>query len=423
MKNAAPRSIFNLFEYSIKIERKLSKTKKSDRILNMLSFNLKNPAVSFFLMLPLLLFSCAKPHEKPQTIKTFTLNQGDTLGESLAETELGSTERSQIISSLSKVMPMNKCRPGDKYEISFSSPDSYTSFKYFTAGFDYYLVVNSSGTAVSEKKSKNAKKVTIEAKGTIKTSLWESMSAQNVSPEVIVNFADIFAWQIDFLTEPRVGDTYRFIYEKYVTDDGQVKYGDILAAQYNASGQVYTALLYTNSKGRKDYFSPEGKSLESAFLRAPLQFRRISSYFTLRRYHPILKIFRPHLGIDYAAPSGTPVSAIGEGTVMFAGRKGGLGNFIELRHANGYNSYYGHLLRFGSGIQHGRHVRQGQVIGYVGMSGLATGPHLDFRVSKEGSFINFLKLKFQSANRISDQDKEAFTIFKKNIFTRLAQIR
>ena len=351
------------------------------------------------------------------------MNQGDTLGESLKETGLGSQYRNQIVSSLSKVMLMNRCRPGDRYEIVFSSPDSYTSFKYFTAGLDYYSVENASGTAVAEKRTKKAVKTISEARGTIKTSLWESMRGQNINPEIIVSFADIFAWQIDFLTEPRVGDTYRFIYKKYVTDNGDIKYGEILAAQYVASGQIYTALLYTDSKGRKDYYSPEGKSLESAFLRAPLQYRRISSYFSLRRYHPILKYYRPHLGIDYAAPIGTPVSALGEGAVTFAGLKGGFGNYISLRHANGYGSYYGHLQRFARGVKRGLRVRQGQVIGYVGMSGLATGPHLDFRVTKDGVFINFLKLKFPSATRISNDEQEAFKAYKKIIFTRLAQIR
>jgi murein DD-endopeptidase MepM/ murein hydrolase activator NlpD len=376
-----------------------------------------------FFALTFFLFACSKPAKKPQTIKIFTLNQGDTLGESLKETGLGNQYCAQIITNLAGIMPMNRCKPGDKYEINFSSPEGFASFKYFTAGLDYYSVQNASGAVTAEKKTKNADKIISEAKGAIKTSLWESMSAQNINPELIVNFADIFAWQIDFLTEPRIGDTYKIIYEKYVADDGLTKYGEILAAQYNASGQVYTALLYTDSKNHKDYYSPDGKSLESAFLRAPLQFRRISSYFSLRRFHPILKYFRPHLGIDYAAPSGTPVSAIGEGAVTFAGARGGFGNFVELRHANGYCSYYGHLLRFGKSVRRGLHVRQGQIIGYVGASGLATGPHLDFRMAKNGTFINFLRLKIPSANKISDNEKEAFKTFKREIFTKLAQIR
>lgn len=376
------------------------------------------------MLLSPLLFSACQPHpQEKQKTKIFTMNQGDTLGESLQETGLDNISREQIITNLARVMPMNKCKPGDKYEIEFSSQAGYTSFKYYSSGLDFYTVERTSLTVTALKRTKIAKKIVTEAKGTIKTSLWESMSSQGINPELIVNFADIFAWQIDFLTEPRVGDTYRLIYEKYVTDDGLTKYGDILAAQYDASGQVYTALLYTDTAGHKDYYAPDGKSLESAFLRAPLQFRRISSYFTLRRYHPILKVFRPHLGIDYAAPSGTPVSAIGEGTVTFAGVKGGFGNFISLRHSNGYASYYGHLLRFAKNLRSGLHVRQGQVIGYVGASGLATGPHLDFRITRDNVFINFLKLKFPSATRISDKDREAFTAFKKELFTRLSQIR
>ncbi len=136
-----------------------------------------------------------------------------------------------------------------------------------------------------------------------------------------------------------------------------------------------------------------------------------------------MKYFRPHLGIDYAAPAGTPVSSIGEGTVTFAAPKGGFGNFVSVRHSNGYASYYGHLQRFGRGVRPGAHMRQGQVIGYVGSTGLATGPHLDFRMSKNGSFFNFLKLKVPSASTISSQDKEAFKALKKDFFTRLAQIR
>jgi len=382
-----------------------------------------NQAKALFLTLALMLLSCAKPAEKPNPVKTFTLGQGDTLGESLQESGLGESYRAQIISSLSAVMPMNRCRPGDKFEIIPSTPDGYVSFKYFTSGLDYYSIETTTGPVKAVKRTRNAQKVTAGVGGSITTSLWETMTARKVSPETIVNFADIFAWQIDFLTEPRKGDTYRFIYEKYVADDGREKNGDILAAQYSASGQVYTAILFTDSKGRKNYYSPEGKSLESAFLRAPLQYRRISSYFSLRRFHPVLKYYRPHLGIDYAAPTGTPVSAIGEGTVTYAGPKGGFGNYISLRHANGYGSYYGHLSRFAAGLRKGLHVRQGQVIAFVGSTGIATGPHLDFRMTRDGTFFNFLKLKFPSANRVNDNEKEAFTALKKDIFTRLSQIR
>lgn len=370
-----------------------------------------------------LLHACSNNPGDDRFAKTYALNAGDTLGESLKESGLSPENRIQITSNLSKIMPMNKCKPGDRYEIVFSSPAGYISFEYFSTGFDYYSVVKTSYGALAQKKTRRSEKRVASAAGSIETSLWESMTAKGIAPEVILSFADIFAWQIDFLTEPRKGDLYKLIYEQYAADDGTVKNGEIIAAQYTASGQTYTAMLFTDSKGRKDYFSPEGKSLESAFLKAPLQFRRISSHFSRRRFHPILKYFRPHLGIDYAAPSGTPVSSIGEGTVTFAGVKGGFGKYIAIRHSNGYASYYGHLLRFAKGVRRGNRIRQGQLIGYVGSTGLSSGPHLDFRVTKNGSFINFLRLKLPSARVIGEQDKEAFKALKKELFTRLSQTR
>src|SRR3989339_1861027 len=210
-----------------------------------------NSQKKFIRVLPLLtlaalLFSCGKPSETPVVIKTFTLDQGDTLGESLRESGLSNEQRTQIISNLGKIMPVNKCHPGDRYEIVFSSPESYTSFSYFQPGLDYYSVENTSSGVIAEKRTRNAKKLAATATGSITTSLWESMTAKGISADVILDFADIFAWQIDFLTEPRVGDNYKLIFEQYAFDDGTTttKNGEILAAQYTASGQTYTAFLF-----------------------------------------------------------------------------------------------------------------------------------------------------------------------------------
>jgi len=382
-----------------------------------------------FILIPLLfaLGACQKksppaPLTPPHKV---TLSPGDTLGESLREIDLTAAARNEIIEGLGRVFNPRRCRVGDHYEVLLdSSPRQWSTFRYYPPGLDYYLVTKSTDSSVAAKKcSRTAAKVTAAVTGSIHTSLWESLRAKKIEPELILNFADVFAWQIDFLTEPRKNDTYKIIWEQYVSDDGFVINRQILAAQYLASGENYTALLFTNASGQNDYYSPDGKALRSAFLRAPLQFRRISSYFTLRRFHPILKYFRPHLGIDYAAPTGTPVSSIGEGSVVFAGIKGGFGNFIEVRHPNGYHSYYGHLSRYGKGVRPGARIRQGQLIGYVGMTGLASGPHLDFRISRDGRFVNFLKLKFPSAGSIGINDKERFKKVKKSFFTRLAAIR
>ncbi|MBN1622496.1 MAG: M23 family metallopeptidase [Endomicrobiales bacterium] len=249
------------------------------------------------------------------------------------------------------------------------------------------------------------------------------MISNEIDPEVIISFAEIFAWQIDFLTEPRVGDVYKLVWEKTVTEhDGKTIEEKIIGAQYIASGHTNTAILFEHDNNKTGYYNINGDSLFKAFLKAPLQYRRISSFFSNRRFHPILKIYRPHHGIDYAAPIGTPVSAIGNGKVIFAGKKGGYGRLIRIKHSNGFESYYGHLHGYARGIKTGSYINQGQVIGYVGSSGLSTGPHLDFRMKKHGKFVNFLKLKIPPSKKIPEKEKPEFKKAVKNILTLLAKI-
>jgi murein DD-endopeptidase MepM/ murein hydrolase activator NlpD len=361
----------------------------------------------------------APAEEKPITV---TLAAGDTLGKSLQDVDLSPASRNEIIRHLSGTFNLRRCKAGDEYVVRLSTGGCWREFVYYPSGMEYYLLRNSSAGIAIEKKTRVTIKSTASARGTLKTSLWESMTAQHLPPEIIMRFADIFAWQIDFLTECKTGDTFRVIYEQYTADNGLVTNTQILAAQYGSGEQHYTAFLFTHPDGKRDFYTPDGKSLRSAFLRAPLQFSRISSHFTKRRYHPVLKYFRPHLGIDYAAPRGTPVSAIGEGTVTYAGWKGGFGNYVGIRHPNGYASYYGHLSRFAKGVRTGTHVRQGQVIAYVGSTGISTGPHLDFRVTKNGSFINFLRLRFPAAATLAGAEKTLFAEQKKQLLTQLAAI-
>jgi len=229
------------------------------------------------------------------------------------------------------------------------------------------------------------------------------MKKEGISNELILNFADIFSWEIDFLTDPRKGDSFQMIWERYISPEGNVLMeGRILAAQYVNQGKKYTAIFYQDPEGHRGYFTPDGKSLRKSFLRSPLHYRRISSYFSYRRFHPILKIYRPHLGIDYAAPTGTPVSSIGDGVVIFAGWNGGFGKQVKIKHPNGYITSYGHLSRIAKGVRRGKKVYQGQVIGYVGATGLATGPHLDFRISKNGRYYNFLKMRLPRAASVKE---------------------
>lgn len=357
-------------------------------------------------------------------VKSVTLEPGSTLGESMQETDLSAEERTAIVQKLSTVFSPKRCKAGDRFEIVISTDKQWSRFTYYQPGTrEYYVVEKTTNGISAQKQEKPAVKRTVTARGSVRSSLWEAMRGQKVEPGLIVDFADIFACQFDFLTDTQKGDTYKILWEEFATADGAAYNRHIIAAQYVSGSTTHTAFHFVNKKGEGAYYSPEGKSMQSFFLRAPLQFRRISSYFTLRRFHPILKIFRPHLGIDYAAPTGTPVSAIGEGTVTFAGWKGGFGNFVGIRHPNGYESFYGHLSRFGKGVRRGSHVSQGQVIASVGATGLASGPHLDFRVKKDGRFINYLKLKFPSATAVGKDDAAAYAETRKELYTQLAEIR
>jgi murein DD-endopeptidase MepM/ murein hydrolase activator NlpD len=239
------------------------------------------------------------------------------------------------------------------------------------------------------------------------------------SPQLALQLAEIFAWQIDFLTECREGDTFKILVEKQYRGDFY-RWGKILAARYKGEFlSEHTAILFEDPAGYIDYYTEEGKSLRKAFLRAPLNYKYISSYFSKNRLHPILRIWRPHLSIDYAAPTGTPVSTIGDGTVIYVGWENGYGNYIKIRHPNNYVSDYGHLSRFAKGLIKGQKVKQGEIIGYVGSTGLSTGPHLDFSINKNGKKVDFLKLKLPAAFSVDPQYSAQFNEAKNKLLSDL----
>jgi len=242
----------------------------------------------------------------------------------------------------------------------------------------------------------------------VTSTLWEAAIQTGLGPNLIVRLADIFAWDIDFNVEIRNGDEFTMIYETVTFEDGEpIGYGDILAAFGRVNGDEHWAIRY-RCGDVEGYYDLDGNNLQKAFLRSPLRYRRISSGFTYKRYHPILRIVRPHLGIDYAAPVGTPVWAVGDGVVTYAGKKGGYGNFVEVRHNSVYSTTYGHLSKYGRGIKRGARVKQGQVIGYVGSTGLSTGPHLDFRMKKNGSFVNPLREPNKSLPPLPNECRSEF---------------
>jgi murein DD-endopeptidase MepM/ murein hydrolase activator NlpD len=234
------------------------------------------------------------------------------------------------------------------------------------------------------------------------------------------SFTDIFLWDFDFSTQTRPGDEFRMVFEKFFDKDGFVRYGRVLAAEYRASRKDFVAVWFEDGEGRGDYYTPDGNSVRRAFLKAPVKYSRISSRYTKARLHPILRVRRPHEGVDYAAPTGTPVWSIARGQVIFAGWSGGYGRLIKVKHTNGYVSFYGHLSRYARGLRVGQAVSQKQLIGFVGMSGLATGPHLDFRIQKNGRFFDPLSVKLDMGEPISAR---AFARFNQVKDMRMSELR
>ena len=229
-------------------------------------------------------------------------------------------------------------------------------------------------------------------RGTVRGSLLRSIIAQGERSELVDQFADIFVWQLDFSRQSQSGDEYRLVVEKYYDELGFVRYGKILAAQYTTPEADLTAIYFQGDSQPGGYYTPSGQSLRRTFLRAPLHFTRISSGYSKLRLHPVLNRPMPHEAIDYAAPKGTPVWTVADGIVRRLGWMGGLGRVVVIEHANGCQTYYGHLSKYGENLEVGSAVQQRRILGFVGQSGLATGPHLDFRVKCRGQWINPAKL-------------------------------
>jgi murein DD-endopeptidase MepM/ murein hydrolase activator NlpD len=222
------------------------------------------------------------------------------------------------------------------------------------------------------------------ASATIDSSLFQAAESAQISDGVALKLANVFAWDIDFVLDIREGDRFTAVYEQIYQDGKYLRDGELLAAEFVNDGKVYRAVRFVNDAGVAGYYAPDGKPMRKAFLRAPVEFTRVSSVFNPHRLHPILNLIRGHMGTDYAAPIGTPVHAAGEGRVSFAGTRGGYGNAVVLAHTNGISTLYGHMSRFARNLHVGSHVQQGDVIGYVGMTGLATGPHLHYEYLLNG---------------------------------------
>ncbi|GET30177.1 peptidoglycan DD-metalloendopeptidase family protein [Prolixibacter sp. SD074] len=300
----------------------------------------------------------------------------------------------QLARNAKHVFDVRRIKAGSAYSM-FLAHDSLHTPRYFVyedTPVDYYtfqLTDDSLHVTARQKPVITKRKV---AFGQISSSLWNAMTDNNLNPVLAIDLSDIYAWSIDFFGVQK-GDWFQIIYDENYVDGNSIGIGTIYAARFNTMGEDYYAFNF-DQDGRTDYFDEDGKSLRKAFLKAPLKYSHISSRFTNSRYHPILRIRRPHHGVDYAAPTGTPVHSIGDGVVTRRGYQArGGGNYLYIKHNSVYTTSYMHLSRFAKGMHPGVRVKQGQLVGYVGMTGLATGPHLDFRVYKNGAAVDPLKVK------------------------------
>ncbi|MCX7725998.1 MAG: M23 family metallopeptidase [Chitinispirillaceae bacterium] len=365
-----------------------------------------------------LLVSKLKEEIKKENIIPHTVKKGENFYTIFSNYNINKTENNLLFRILSQ-LELSSLFPGDSILIKKGDSSSFSSITLFSRLQKKYIIENSDSIFYGRAEVPEFSLLTYLVNGTLETSLSEALYEQGVSDVVTANIADIFAWDIDFFTDPRKGDTFQIIFEKKIINGKVVSDGNVLAAKYTLinNNKCFYAFCLPDEKGRLHYYDENGKALQKEFLKAPLRYSRVSSSYTYRRKHPILGIVRPHLGIDYAAPSGTPVYAAADGKISFAGVKGDYGNLIIISHGSLYQTYYGHLSSFAPGIYVGKFVKQGEFIGRVGATGLATGPHLDYRMVKNGAFINPNNLKCQSVSSVPEERIKEFLQIKETYLT------
>jgi len=383
----------------------------------------------------------AKDHAPPVTkepaapsIITATIQNGETLSAILKKQNLAYDLINDITIKFSDIYDVRRLKAREQYTIEKDASGNFLKLVYQpSVEIKYIIARDSSGCLYSNVEQITLEKTIRSIKGIVKTTLYEAILALGETPELLIAISEIFQWDIDFFIDPRSGDEFKVVYETYSLpksekaeqspDERFVRYGKILIAQYTLQGEELTAIYFDNSPKDDGYYSLNGQSFQKTFLKSPLNYRRISSHFSYARKHPILKIVRPHYGIDFAAPLGTPVSAAADGVVIDKGYDHSIGNFVKIRHKNPrYVTLYGHLCRFEKDIVKGKTVKQKEVIGYVGKTGLATGPHLHYTFYENGKPINPLKIKNTSGDPIAAENMEKFLQTKKMMLPCLDQL-
>ena len=340
------------------------------------------------------------------------LSRGENFVAALQKTGLSAEDAANACAAAQRAFNLRQVRAGNTLTVNRSAEGALREIDYKIDPDRMLQIVPADRGFSAAVTAIPSKTEVVTVTGEIGDSLFNAVEQAGESPELTLQMAQIFGYDLDFYTDPRKGDTFRVVLEKKKYANGQTAgYGKILAAEYDNGGKKYQALLFHDEFGHAGYYTADGKSLQKTFLRSPLKFAApVTSHFSKARFHPILKIFRPHMGTDYGAPVGTPVQTIGSGRVVFAGRKGGEGNMVQIAHSDGYETMYLHLSRMY--VHNGEHVEIGKTIGLVGSTGLSTGPHLDFRILQRGQYKNFEKLGLPPSDPINKKYLPEFTLVR-----------
>ena len=360
------------------------------------------------------------PEPEYETL-TLEIKSGDTLDKLFRRHQLDLGNLSMIARLDEAKSELRRIQPGDVFEITHDEGQLVSMYSVLdlTSALKVERADTGFVATIVERPIEKRKRM---AYGVIESSLYESASAAGLSDKVIMNVAGIFAWDIDFVLDIRSGDNYYLQWEEIWQDGEFVTDGEIVVAEFNNNGRTNQAIRFVDETGRSDYFTPDGHSVRKAFLRAPVDFR-VSSHFNPRRLHPVLKTVRPHRGVDYAAPSGTPIKASGDGKVIFRGTQRGYGNVVILQHGGNITTLYAHMSRFASSVRNGSRVRQGQTIGYVGATGMVTGAHLHYEYRINGVHRNPRTVKLPQAAPISDKYRQQFLAESRPILEELEQFK
>lgn len=351
--------------------------------------------------------------------RTIQVANGDTLSTVFAKVGLPATALHQVLSSSKDAKQFTRLKVGQALEFKLS-PDGQLERLHSKLSDLESIALEKSDKGFSFKRELVKPEVqTTYAHGVIRSSLFLSAKRAGLSHSLTMDLANVFGYDIDFAMDIREGDEFELIYEEKVVNGKQVGTGNILSARFTNRGKTFTAVRYTNKQGTTSYYNANGESMRKAFIRTPVDFARISSRFSTGRRHPVLNKIRAHKGVDYAAPRGTPIKAAGDGRVTLAGRHGGYGNAVIIQHGQRYRTLYAHMQGFAKGMRNGASVKQGQIIGYIGTTGLSTGPHLHYEFQINGVHVDPLSQKLPMADPIARNEKARFMQLSKPLMAQM----